>query len=138
MTWERPYGAIRVTFLLTFNPKHAIEACFKAKSFSTIAKISVEQHDDTVLPLVGQGYSSKYSNDNLRALVTLNETVPRMRRELCVTSQTGSVTLYIEALSDVDAMLSGRVQLDYDITRVHSKSHQDDMEGKYDIASITL
>lgn len=129
VTWERPYGAIRVTFLLTFNPKHAIEACFKAKSFSTVAKISLEENEDTVLSHnLGQGQRSKYSNDNLRALVTLNETVPKMRRELCVTSQNGVVTLYIEALSDVDAMLSGRVQLDYDVTRVHSKSSTDDME----------
>lgn len=135
MTWERPYGAIRVTFTLASGSQRSIEACFRARSYFTIAKISLEDDDQsTVLADLPEGHRSKYSNDNLRPLVTLNESEAEMRQEVCIRSDVGSVTLYIEALSDIDAMVSGRVQLDYDITRFHSKSH-DDMEGMVTLAT---
>ena len=101
VTWKRPYGAIRVTFTLASTFSHAIKTCFKARSYYTIVKMYLEEND------------RKY---NLRTLYTLDKG-ETMRREICICSDLGSVTLYIETLSDIDTMVYGQMQLDYDIKR---------------------
>lgn len=120
MEWRNPFGDLRVTFQLK-NQRSKLRTCFKAKSYYTLAKISLENPEKLHPKDIGGA---------LQPLMVFNGTIQTMEREICIDTDDEPLTLYLQAQSDLNSRTIGQVELEYDVEWKLSKYSVDDLEGR--------
>ena len=105
VTWKNPIGALQINFKLRTEMKN-IETCFRAAAFKTDVRFYWETTRDN-------------GTTDLEPLCVLNELERSLRREICVQSESrDSVTLYVDAKSDVNSSTVGCVHIYYNTRKV--------------------
>ena len=108
--WKNPTGALQVIFKLRTEVNY-IETCFRAAAFQTGVRFYWEATRDNVVN--GTTY--------LEPLFALNDLERSLRRETCFQSQSrDSVTLYVDAKSDVNSSTIGCVHIYYATRKVQT------------------
>ncbi|ELT89210.1 hypothetical protein CAPTEDRAFT_181784 [Capitella teleta] len=123
--WHHPFGAIRILLQLPSGVRSYpfFEACFRAKSHYTAAKISLETDGDEPV---------------LSPIVILDEENPSMSKEICFTSTIQTpVVLFVEAEIDMQSSMSGKIEIDYDIQRLKSLPNGDFADSMEDCRPCT-